>query len=220
MSFENNMERPYTTGAQTEITYSNGIVDFWEPIKSVKDGERTDFHYRNWGNHSYFGLDSHNNPILGKDTRIQVRAYDDNNNGKIDLINISREYYKGDIFDIFYGEKEYKSESIRFYRGPTNLEHILKYHGNYLEGLRGKIIPEQEIGVVKDNGSYNGVTFIPNYSQLIKQVFEIMDRMYADIFPIVTGNLKDMSRANTKIPNMSEKYQAEIQILLNTQPKL
>ena len=214
---ESNVQRQYTTGAQTEVTYSNGIVDLWEPIKSVKDGKRTDFHYRNWGDNAYFGLDSHDNPIMGKDTRIQVSAYDDDNDGKIDWIRITREHYKTDLPD---GEKGYKGKSISFYRGSAHLEHMLEQYGDHLEGLRGKTIPEPEMAVTNYDGSYNGATFTPNNSQVIGQVFTIMDRMYADILPSVTGNLRDMARADTRIPDISEKYRAEIQTLLSTQPKL
>ena len=215
---ESNAQRPYTRGAQREVTYSNGTVDFWEPIKSEKDGERTDFHYRNWGDNAYFGLDSKDNPILGKDTRIQVSAYDGNNDGRIDWIRITREHYKA--ADAGNGKKGYKGESIIFYRGRAYLEYMLENYGSHLEGLRGKIIPEEEMGVTEYDGSYNGATFTPNDSRVIKRVFAIIDRMHADIFPLVTGNLGNMARNKTKMPHIGEKYRRGILTLLNTQPRL
>ncbi len=189
---------------QPRLVISSGTADFWSPITNKKEGEETNLHCRNWGENSFCEIDSFDNPLLGKDTRILLDAYDDDNDGNVDWIRLGVDRYNVD------GKGGYDGKAVSFYKGPAHLKHMLEQYGGHLSGLEGKVIPENEIGITEYDGSKDGAKFTLDDSPLIRDSFAFLEKIYADIYPLLQkGKFK-------VLPHIGNEYSSEIQRLFAT----
>ncbi len=200
------------------------INSFNEPIYAKsRITYNTNLYYTNHGDSSHFELDSvanrvfdsFGNVVTNRYARINIYGFDDNNDGQIDCIGIIRKHY-----DSYLGEKKvYGKESITFYRGPAHLEGILKQNSDHAK-VEKKTISQQEIGVVTYDGLRNLDTFTPNNSGVIKKAFFNVDRIYDNVFPLVSNGIENTAEIDNTLLQIGKVYEKEIQELLSTPAKL
>ena len=151
-----------------------------------------------WGGEYSLTLESRDNPILGKDTIICVAGSDINEDGRIDVINIGRDYYQAPYKEQWYG----------LYRGPGVVCPSDKRE-------RKNPIKENEAGVIDFDNPDTDARYIPDDSPFILRAFETMDRIYTPTFTAMSEN-RDKKTPYTPTFSM---YLPEIQTLLEIEPK-
>lgn len=107
--------------------------------------------------------------------RVWLEIYDWDGDNRADWIRLSNYLYANR--DKSDGPYSYGAETISFYQGQGELDHMLKNHGFHLEGLKGMSISADEQGTSDYDGSYNGLKFNPIDDELIKNLFSVADAM-------------------------------------------
>lgn len=105
--------------------------------------------------------------------RVWLEIYDWDGDNRADWIRISNYLYANN--NNSNGPYSYGAETISFYQGQGELNHMLQLYGSHLERLRSMTIPSNEQGTTKYRGEFNGLRFKPIDNQLIKDIFTTAD---------------------------------------------
>lgn len=137
--------------------------------------------------------------------RISIEFYDWDKDDNVDWVRLT-DYYS-ELTD--FGSK--RTDSISFYRGDGELQHMLERYGSHLEGLRNRKIEKDEIGVTKYTGGYNGLFFKPIRDQRTSLFFELGDNLIlfsknptSKFYPKFEDEFKDVF--STRIVDMPDEW--------------